>query len=134
MSTEIPAEIQALYDAAHALLVNCDHANKSCNICVGRSKTPTLSACVDCYNAQVYARREADKAWRAWQNSLTAPCQRCGTKPHRWQYGGYLLCGRCKTQTEKEHHRAVAGHGVLGIFATRPLVDTTTWAAAKATA
>jgi hypothetical protein len=73
----------------------------------------------------VYARREADKARR---QAEPKDCMRCAKHAHRWNYGGYRLCGRCKTLTEREHHRAAAQHGALAMFATALLVNTDTWA------
>ena len=55
-------------------------------------------------------------------------CARCGKRPHTFLVAGWRLCGRCKTATMREHHQAQAKAGVLAIFATAPLVNTSTWA------
>jgi hypothetical protein len=116
-------EIQALYDAATQILHDCRHTDRTCEVSMGHGVK--LMTCTDCYNAQVYARRAAEKAQRAAEPK---DCQRCAAKPVRWTYGGYRLCGRCKTTTQKEHQHAAAQAGVFGLFAQAPLVDTTTWA------
>ena len=112
------------YDSATQILLDCAHANATCEVTMGKGQ-PRRLVCCACWNAHVYARREADKARR---QAEPKDCMRCGNHPHRWNYGGYQLCGRCKTATEREHNKALAGHGVLGIFATQLLVKTDTWA------
>lgn len=92
-------------------------------------KTPggeTITACWRCGNAAGEVSRQQRKAQLA---ARPKDCQRCGQRPHTWTYGGFRLCGRCKTATEREHNLALSRAGVLGIFATRPLVDTSGWAA-----
>jgi len=85
----------------------------------------TLRACWRCGN-------DAQAAYRAQRKAELAArpkdCARCGARPHTWTYGGYKLCGRCKTLTAREHSRAMAQAGTLAIFATGLLTDTKGWA------
>jgi hypothetical protein len=115
-----------LYDQATAILNDCRHEQRTSEVNMGKGITRMV--CCACWNAHVYARRAADKARR---EAEPKDCQRCARKPVRWNYGGYRLCGRCKTATEKEHYQHAAKAGVLAIFATAPMVDTREWAARK---
>ena len=89
-----------------------------------------IAVCAPCWNTSVFARRAERKAQLA---ARPKDCARCGARPHTWTYGGFKLCGRCKTATAQEHGRALAKAGALAIFATAPLVDTSSWAARRQT-
>ena len=127
MATQLSPHIQSLYDAATQILHDCDHpplpGHYPCEVRMG--KGIVLPVCMACWNAHVAARRAARKAQLAERPN---DCDRCGQKPSRWTYGRYALCGRCKTATEREHYKALANAGALGIFATSLLVNTDTWA------
>lgn len=90
-----------------------------------RATGTTVYACHNCGNAAIMAHRAARKLELA---ARPKDCQRCGRKPHTWNYGGYRLCGTCKKLTAREHFTQAAKHGALAIFATSPLVDTSSWA------
>ena len=124
----IDPAIQALYDAADALLTDCDHTERYQSE-VRLSKTQSILVCTDCWNAHVAARRAARKAQLARRPN---DCDRCAAKPHTYEYGGYLLCGRCLKATKTEHNRSLVAAGVLAIFATHLLVDTKQWRGARA--
>ena len=113
---------QALYDAATAILRQCTHGSHPCE--VQMSKPEILQVCCACYNAHVSARRAARKAQLAERPN---DCARCAAKPHAYEYGGHLLCGRCLTATKKEHNRNLAKAGPLSIFATHLLINTPDW-------
>ena len=81
--------------------------------------------CLDCGNAARLAYRYARKAELA---ARPKDCHRCGARPHTFILAGFQLCGRCKTATRREHHRAQAAAGPLGLFATGLLVNTSSWA------
>ena len=120
--------IQAGYDAATAILRQCTHTDRQTSE-VMMSKTETIFVCCDCWNAHVYARRAARKAQLARRPN---DCDRCGAKPHTYEYGGYLLCGRCLKATKTEHNRSLVAAGALAIFATHLLVDTKQWRGPRA--
>ena len=119
------------YEQATQILLDCQHDHKPCEWSTAGSGAPQGHCCTDCWNAHVAARRQTRKEQLAMRPN---DCQRCGTKPSQWNYGGYLLCGMCKTATAREHNQAMAAAGGLGIFAQGLLVSTKDWAARKATA
>lgn len=110
---------QILLDCTHEALARQQHSE------ISMGKGVTRFVCVDCWNAHVYARREARKAQLAERPN---DCMRCGQKPHTWTLAGAKLCGRCKTAVKQEHTRNLAKAGTLGIFAQGLLVNTDTWA------
>ena len=87
-----------------------------------------IARCGDCIDARNRLARAARKAALAGRPK---DCDRCQVHPHTYIYGGYRLCGRCKTATTREHTEALATAGALGIFATSLLVDTSTWACGR---
>ena len=84
-----------------------------------------IALCGNCIGRRSDKRRADRKAQLAQRPK---DCARCGARPHRWIYGSFRLCGRCLTATKREHSRAMAAAGTLGIFATGLLVDTRGWA------
>ena len=116
------------YSEATAILTNCQHEPKPCEWSTAHSGDPQGRCCTDCWNAHVFARRQARREQLAQRPN---DCQRCGNRPVTYNYGGYLLCGFCKSATEREHNKAMAQAGGLGIFAQGLLVNTKEWAAAK---
>lgn len=120
------------YAEANAILDTCTHDGRF-PLYTNRAGTPSGQlACVDCYNAHVYARRAARKVELAAIRADKPPCQRCGLKPVTWTYGPYKLCGRCKTATAREHSQKAASAGFIGLLAHGgPMVDTSQWAARK---
>ncbi|MCI0393264.1 MAG: hypothetical protein MOB07_31430 [Acidobacteria bacterium] len=118
------AEVRGLYEAAAAIIHNCQHEDQPCEVSAGGRAT---TCCNDCYNASVVAWREARKVELQKLNDALPRCQRCGVRPMKWDLGGYDLCGRCKTLTNREHHKAAAQAGHLGLFSGM-LVNTSTWA------
>ena len=125
---QLSPDIQARYDAATAILRQCAHTDRQTSE-VKMSKTETIFVCCDCWNAHVAARRAARKAQLAARPN---DCDRCAAKPHAYEYGGYLLCGRCLKAAKTEHNRNCAAAGVLAIFATHLLVDTRQWQGTRA--
>jgi hypothetical protein len=110
-------------DTQTAIILGCTHPTGRACVDVGGGRL--VDCCTACWNASVTARRAARKAQLA---ERPKDCERCGRRPHTWTYGPYRLCGRCKTATAGEHHRAAAPHGILGMLAVEPLVDTAAWA------
>lgn len=92
----------------------------------GREDVARCGECLGKIQAQRRSERRAQLAARA------KDCVRCAVRPHTFIYGGWRLCGRCKTATMREHHAAQATAGALAIFATAPLVDTRGWASHRA--
>ena len=91
----------------------------------GREDVARCGDCLNAINVQMRAERKTQLAGRP------KDCARCGTRPHTWRYAGWKLCGRCYTATRREHATASGAARVFAIFATAPMVDTSTWAGAR---
>jgi hypothetical protein len=117
------------YPEVKAIALACDHtidANYYGSAPIGDGKYRKV--CNTCCNAAKMAHKAARKAELA---NRPKDCYRCGLKPHTFLVAGWKLCGTCKKLTMMEHNKSASKAGVLALFATAPMVDTTTWAARK---
>jgi len=112
------------YDEAEAIAHGCTHPEKRMNV---GTRTERVDLCFECASAYSKARKQARKdELKAWKEANLPTCQRCG-KPHsaRWRLWSWCLCGRCKTETSKEHIKNTNGNIVLGM--SGPCVNTKNW-------
>ncbi len=115
------------FETARQILLDCTHhVDTPCEVRL--DTRTTLHICAPCWNAHVYARREAEKEYKRQQKAQEKPdCHRCGKKPHRYLLAQYKLCAACKKATLQEHEVHAARAGFLALGAGL-LCDTSTWA------
>lgn len=129
---QTPGDPATLYALAVARARECTHVTGRRDADVSlRYQGTTYYWCAPCDRdvgplcraAYTVAQQE-----RAAQRAAARPCQRCGTKPHAYQYGGALLCRGCLRTTRTEHRARASQLGWVAMVATGLLVDTSAWA------
>lgn len=116
------------YPAVIAIAKGCTHQNADYPAQVHDGER-YVDVCTDCANAAGVAYRAARKAELA---ARPKDCVRCGAKPHAYIVANWKLCRTCKVATMREHHQAAGRAGVFALFATAPMVNTSSWAARRA--
>ncbi len=114
---KLEPHIEAAYDAATAILIDCSHEGGATQVNLGGGRGTTF-ACVACWNKHVAARKAARKLQIAAFNATIQTCEGPHTRPApgRWTVAGDVhLCGRCKTKALRKINGNIARSGLGGL-------------------